>query len=176
MPPHSRIRRIFVLTKERAGDTLQQIPKECIVRVPPWTWFLLALLAGVGLQRLVPLQLLPSPDDSLVGWVVVGLGMVLLAWSERQFAHHKTSHDHRAIASELITTGPFQFSRNPVYIGLLILMLGLAMALNTLWVLFLTLLPLLVMQVHVVPREEACLEQLFPDAYPSYRQSVRRWL
>ena len=164
------------MAKEQAGDTFQQTPPECIVRVPPWTWFLLSLLAGVGLQRLVLLQLLPSPVDSLLGWIVVGLGMALLAWSERQFAHHKTSHDHRAIASDLITTGPFQFSRNPVYIGLLILMLGLAMALNTLWVLFFTLLPLLVLHFHVVPREEACLEQLFPDTYPSYRQSVRRWL
>jgi len=129
----------------------------------------------------MPLHFLSPPVDSLVGWGMVGLGMVglgmaPLAWSERQFAHHNTSHDHRAVASALITTGPFQFSRNPVYIGLLILLVGLAMVLNTLWVLFFALLALLVMHFHVVPREEACLEQLFPDAYPSYRQSVRRWL
>jgi protein-S-isoprenylcysteine O-methyltransferase Ste14 len=118
-------------------------------------------------QRVVPLGFLPPPADSLVGWVVVGSGMALRAWSELQFARHKTSHDHRATASALITTGPFQFSRNPVYIGLLILLVGLAMMLNTLWVLFFTPLALLVMQFHVVPREEACLEQIFPYAYPS---------
>jgi len=164
------------MAKEQTGDTVRQLPPECIVRVPPWTWFLLALIAGVGLQRVIPLRFLPPPADSLLGWVVVGLGMALLAWSEWQFAHHKTSHDHRAVPSSLITTGPFQFSRNPVYLGLLILLIGLAMALNMLWVLFCMLLPLLVMQFHVVPREEACLEHLFPDTYPSYRQSVRRWL
>lgn len=164
------------MAKEKVGDTVRKIPQECIVRVPPWTWFLLALLAGVGLQRIIPLGFLPPLSDSLVGWVAVGLGMALLAWSELQFARYKTSHDNRATASALITTGPFQFSRNPVYIGLFILLVGLAMALNTLWILFFSPLALLVMQFHVVPREEACLEQTFPDAYPSYRQSVRRWL
>lgn len=164
------------MEKDQAGGTGRQIPQECIVRVPPWTWFLLALLAGVGLQRIIPLGFLPPPADSLVGWVAVGLGLALLAWSELQFARYKTSHDHRAIASALITTGPFQFSRNPVYIGLFILLVGFAMTLNTLWILFFAPLALLVMQFHVVPREEACLKQIFPDAYLSYRQSVRRWL
>ena len=164
------------MAEEQAGDTVRQTPPECIVRIPPWTWFLLSLLAGVGLQRIVPLRF-PTPiADSLLGWVVVGLGMVLLAWSERQFSRHKTSHDHRAVASVLIITGPFRFSRNPVSIGLLFLLAGLAITLNTLWVLLFAPLPFLVMQFHVVPREEACLEQLFPDTYPSYRQSVRRWL
>jgi len=160
----------------QTGDTIRQIPQECTVRVPPWTWFLLSLLAGIGLQRIVPLSFLPPATDSLIGWGIVGAGMALLAWSERQFTLQKTSHDHRAVASELITTGPFRISRNPVYLGLMILLVGLAIALNSLWILFFAPLAMLVMQFHVVPREEACLEQLFPDAYPRYRQSVRRWL
>jgi len=164
------------MVEKQTDNTFRQIPQECTVRVPPWTWFLLSLLAGIGLQRIVPLSFLPPSTDSLIGWAVVGVGMALLAWSERQFARQKTSHDHRSVASALITTGPFQFSRNPVYLGLLILLVGLAIALNTLWILFFAPLAMLVMQFHVVPREETCLEQLFPDAYPSYRQSVRRWL
>ena len=125
---------------------------------------------------MTPLPFLSPPAGSLLGWVVVGLGIALLAWSERQFARYKTLHDHRAAADALITTGPFQFSRNPVYPGLFILLVGFAVALNTLWLLLSTPLAMLVMQFHVVPREEACLEQLFPDAYPHYRQSVRRWI
>jgi len=160
------------MVEEQIGN---KTPQECIVRMPPWTWFLMSLLAGIGLQRIVPLSF-PPPAYSLIGWAVVGLGMALLAWSERQFALQKTSHDHRAVAAALITTGPFQFSRNPVYLGLLILLLGLAIALNTAWLLFFAPLTMLVMQFHVVPMEEACLEKLFPDDYPRYCQSVRRWL
>ncbi|MCA1798060.1 MAG: isoprenylcysteine carboxylmethyltransferase family protein [Xanthomonadaceae bacterium] len=124
----------------------------------------------------MPLEVLPPTVNSLFGWVVVGLGMAVLAWSEQQFSRHRTSHDHKAVASTLITTGPFRFSRNPVYLGLSILLVGFAITLNILWLLLAAPLALLVMQLHVVPREEACLEQLFPEAYPRYRQSVRRWL
>lgn len=81
-----------------------------------------------------------------------------------------------SFASPLITTGPFQFSRNPVYVGLSILLGGFALALNTPWILLSIPLAMLVMQLHVVPKEEACLEQLFPDAYPRSRQSVRCWI
>ena len=164
------------MSKKEARNNGRQVPEACIVRVPPSTWFLFALLAGIGLQRILPLGLLLPPAYSMVGWVVVGLGMALLAWSELQFARHKTSHNRRATVSTLITTGPFRFSRNPVYIGLFVLLAGLAVALNTLWILFFAPLSLLVMQFHVVPREEACLEQMSPEAYPSYRQAVRRWL
>jgi len=162
-----------MMIEEQIGITT---PQECTVRVPPWTWFFLSLLAGLGLQRIVPLSLLPPPVDSLIGWGVVGAGMALLGWSERQFAHQKTSHDHRAVASALITAGPFQFSRNPVYLGLLTLLVGLGISMNTIWILIFAPLAMLVMQFHVVPREETCLEKLFPDAYPGYRQSVRRWI
>jgi len=160
------------MVEEQIGNTT---PHECTVRVPPWVWFLLSLLAGVGLQRIEPLSF-PVPVDSLIGWIVVSAGMALLAWSERQFTLQRTSHDHREVASALITTGPFRFSRNPVYLGLMILLVGLAIAMNTLWILLFAPLAMLVMQFHVVPKEEACLEKLFLDAYPSYRQSVRRWL
>lgn len=162
-----------MMVEEQIGNAT---PQECTVRMPQWTWFLFSLLAGLGLQRIVPLSLLPSTVVSLIGWGVVGSGMALLAWSERQFAHQKTSHDHRAVASALITTGPFQFSRNSVYLGILILHVGLGITMNTIWILIFAPLAMLVMQFHVVPREEACLEKLFPDAYPRYRQSVRRWI
>jgi len=55
------------MAKEQAGDTVRQPPPECIVRVPPWAWFLLSLLAGIGLQRMVPLQFVPPPADYLLG-------------------------------------------------------------------------------------------------------------
>ncbi|MGB8634827.1 MAG: isoprenylcysteine carboxylmethyltransferase family protein [Rhodanobacteraceae bacterium] len=164
------------MKEQSVTEQAQQIPPECVVRVPPWAWFLLSLLAGMGLQRIVPLEFPALPASSMIGWVVVAMGMVLLAWAERQFASHSTSHDHRAVASSLITTGPFQYSRNPVYLGLAILLAGFALALNTPWLVFFAPLAMLVMQFHVVPKEEACMEKLFPHAYPRYRQSVRRWL
>lgn len=164
------------MTKDQALLDARHTPPVCIVRVPPWIWFLLPLLLGFVLNRFAPLAFLPPSADFVVGWVVMGLGMAVLAWSERAFASHETSHDHRNVASALITTGPFRFSRNPVYIGLFVLLAGTAMTLNSLWILLLAPLSLVVMQFHVIPKEEACLDQLFPNDYPEYRRSVRRWL
>ncbi len=164
------------MKREKTSDTVQQIPQECIVRIPPWVWFLLSLLAGLGLHRIVPLGFMPPEAGSIFGWVIVGLGMAILALSERQFARHRTSHDNRGITSALITTGPFRLSRNPVYLGLMIMLVGLAVTFNVLWLLISMPLAFLVIQFHVVPKEEACLQQLFPNTYTGYQSSVRRWL
>jgi len=164
------------MVENQGADTVRPIPSECVVRIPPWIWYLVALSVGVGLQRIVPLEIVSQTVHSLIGWIVLGSGMALLAWSELMFSRHKTSHDHKSVASALITTGPFRFSRNPVYLGMSILLAGIALTLNIPWLLLTAPLALLVMQFHVVPKEEACLEQLFPEAYPRYCQSVRRWL
>ncbi len=64
------------MKEQSVTEQAQQIPPECVVRVPPWAWFLLSLLAGMGLQRIVPLEFPALPASSMIGWVVVAMGMV----------------------------------------------------------------------------------------------------
>jgi protein-S-isoprenylcysteine O-methyltransferase Ste14 len=79
-------------------------------------------------------------------------------------------------ATALITDGPFRFTRNPLYLGLALLYLGIALWLGVLWpVVLLPALILLVQQI-VILREEAYLESRFGEAYRAYRARVRRWL
>ena len=76
----------------------------------------------------------------------------------------------------LVVDGPFQFSRNPMYLARTLLYLGLGLLANALCV-FVALLPLLVVMHHgVIKREERYLEGKFGDAYRQYRAAVRRWL
>jgi protein-S-isoprenylcysteine O-methyltransferase Ste14 len=76
----------------------------------------------------------------------------------------------------IVETGPYRFTRNPIYLGMVLGLIGLAIAFNGLWLLM-TLAPLaLVIRYGVITREEAYLECKFGDVYRRYRARVRRWL
>jgi protein-S-isoprenylcysteine O-methyltransferase Ste14 len=76
----------------------------------------------------------------------------------------------------IVDTGPYRFTRNPIYLGIFLGLVGLAIAFDSLWPLV-TLVPFtLVIRYGVVAREEAYLERKFGHAYRRYRSRVRRWL
>jgi protein-S-isoprenylcysteine O-methyltransferase Ste14 len=75
-----------------------------------------------------------------------------------------------------VRTGPYRFSRNPIYLSFILLVLGLSLWLNDLWLL-LTLVPAIgIITVVVIPREERFLEENFREQYSNYKAAVRRWL
>jgi protein-S-isoprenylcysteine O-methyltransferase Ste14 len=76
----------------------------------------------------------------------------------------------------IVTAGPFRYSRNPIYVALTLLYLGIGMVLNALWVLLLIVPVIAVMQRGVIAREERYLERKFGDEYRRYQVRVRRWL
>jgi len=76
----------------------------------------------------------------------------------------------------LVVKGPYQFTRNPIYIGFVLLYFGLAIILTSLWVLVLLIPVLIVLQRGVVEREEIYLERQFGEAYRKYQARVPRWL
>jgi len=75
----------------------------------------------------------------------------------------------------IVRTGPFRFSRNPIYLAFTLIQLGLAAWINSLWLL-LTLLPALALMEVVIRREERYLEARFPSEYLPYKRTVRRWV
>jgi protein-S-isoprenylcysteine O-methyltransferase Ste14 len=76
----------------------------------------------------------------------------------------------------IVRTGPYRFSRNPIYLSFTLLVFGLSVWLNNLWLLV-TLVPAVsLIAAVVIPREEQFLERNFPDEYSSYKSNVRRWV
>jgi protein-S-isoprenylcysteine O-methyltransferase Ste14 len=76
----------------------------------------------------------------------------------------------------IVRSGPYRFSRNPIYLAFSLLHLGVALWFNSLWLLV-TLVPAVALMTFVViPREERYLEARFPAEYLPYRAAVRRWL
>ena len=104
-----------------------------------------------------------------------GFGL-LLVLALRAFRQHQTTVDPYGKATAIVSTGPFRFSRNPIYVGLILVVMGFALAFNSAWQLAGAALLLLLLHFGVVLREERFLTAAFGDEYRSYTQRVRRWL
>ena len=87
-----------------------------------------------------------------------------------------TSERTSVPTTALVTTGPFRFSRNPLYVALTLAYLGIAVAAQSLWALALLIVVLIVMQQGVIGREERYLERPFGADYLRYKERVRRWI
>lgn len=137
--------------------------------------FLAAILVGIAVNRLRPLGFVPSPLRP-AGAVLAACAVALFALSFREFRAAGTSVRGSSRTTTIVRTGPYRFSRNPIYVSFVVLLIGLAIWLDNLW-LCVTLLPAAAFIVRVVvPREERYLERYFRDEYSSYRAAVRRFL
>lgn len=150
------------------------------VIAPPPLLLALFLAIGLGLDWLLPGRLwpldLPWPVRWLVGLApILGGGLLALA-AERRFKAAGTDVRPWRPSTALASGGPYRFTRNPMYLGLLLVLTGVALATDGPWLLA-QLVPLaLVLHFGVVRREEAYLERKFGDAYRDYTRRVRRWL
>jgi protein-S-isoprenylcysteine O-methyltransferase Ste14 len=149
------------------------------VAIMPPLLFLGALAAGAVLSFLVPIGPGLGSANALaltVGLTFVGIGFALAALSVRNFRLAGTSIVPGETATALVATGPYRFTRNPIYIGFVLAYFGFAIMLTSMWVLLLLIPVLAILQRGVVLREEAYLERQFGDAYRKYKARVPRWL
>jgi protein-S-isoprenylcysteine O-methyltransferase Ste14 len=137
--------------------------------------FLCAILLGIALNHNWPLYFL-SPSVRLLGPLVTACAVVLFLLSYREFRRAGTSVQGSKRSTTIVQTGPYRFSRNPIYLAFILVVLGLSVWLNTLWLLV-TLVPAVgIIAMVVIPREERFLERNFNGQYSSYKAQVRRWL
>ena len=146
------------------------------VMVCPPLIFLGALGLGLFLQRLMPVHLLPVLFSRPLGAVLCLASVTVGIWGGITMRRAGTNVRPDRPVTALVTGGPFRFSRNPLYLSLTALYLGITLLCNTLWPLV-TLVPLLaVVHWRIVLREERFLEAKFGDAYRAYKTRVRRWI
>jgi protein-S-isoprenylcysteine O-methyltransferase Ste14 len=155
-------------------DTAQDNP-HVIIR-PPLAWGL-AVITGLALDWLVPLPLLPAGWPArLVGTAVFAAALALFAWAIVTMTRAGSNVPTSRPATAIVDRGPYRFTRNPIYLGMILGLTGLAIAFGNLWLLMMLVPFVLVIRYGVVSREEAYLERKFGDGYRNYRARVRRWL
>ena len=116
------------------------------------------------------------PRWSILGSLLIGVNGLLITPVLRRFRRAGTPFNPRKAASVLITDGPYRFSRNPSYVSLTLVYLGIGLLLNNGWILILVAPVFLVMDLWVVRKEERHLETRFGEDYLRYKAAVRRWL
>ena len=154
-------------------------PEEMRPSAIPWPplLFVAALAAGVLLGRLTPLPW-PGLDDlaaRIIGYGLGAAGVALMAWGFLTlYRANTTVLPHRRV-DRLVTHGAYRFRRNPIYMGEVLLLLGLAQATGNIWMAIMApLFALGVFALAILP-EERHLEARFGDAYLDYKAGTRRW-
>jgi protein-S-isoprenylcysteine O-methyltransferase Ste14 len=149
-----------------------------VVAHPPLL-YLGALAVGCGIEALYPLAgglLFSATPLFVAGCIAFAAGAVLLVASAHRFVRAGTNVPTNRPSTLVVTEGLYRYSRNPIYIGLTLIYIALALLLNAIWALALLPAVLVVMHYGVILREEAYLAKKFPNEYETYRARVRRWL
>jgi protein-S-isoprenylcysteine O-methyltransferase Ste14 len=143
---------------------------------PPLIWGL-TVFFGVLLDWFVPLPFLPTGVPAAwIGAIVFMLGVALFAWAIVTISRAGSNVPTNQPTTTIVESGPYRYTRNPIYLGMFLGLIGLAVAFDALWLLILLVPFALLIRSAVVAREEAYLERKFGDIYRSYRSRVRRWL
>ena len=156
------------------GTTTASVANAGVVR-PPLV-VLASLLSGALLTVAWPLPFFPGLLRLPAGGFLVAMAAGLFSYSIGQFRTAGTPVPGNKPTTAIVHTGPYRFSRNPIYLAFFALHLGLAICVNSLWLVATWIATVAVIAVVVVPREERYLTGRFGAEYLEYKASVRRWL
>jgi protein-S-isoprenylcysteine O-methyltransferase Ste14 len=149
------------------------------VKVFPPAIYLVGLAAGFLLHKASP-QVIATGSfvagARILGWLLVFLWVGLNIWALVTFFRAHTSPNPRRPTTVLAFHGPYRFTRNPMYLSLAFLQVGVALVANALWPLLFAIPTLWVVRRVVIDREEVYLKKKFGQEYVAYLQRVRRWL
>jgi protein-S-isoprenylcysteine O-methyltransferase Ste14 len=146
------------------------------VIAPPPLIYAGALAAGLIVNRLYRVPFLPRGLTRVLGWPLIAGGLAIGLLGFREMKRADTNVDPREPTTAIVTAGPYRFTRNPLYLSMTLMYVGISALANALSAILLLPAVLAVMRRGVIEREERYLEGKFGDEYLSYKSRVRRWL
>jgi protein-S-isoprenylcysteine O-methyltransferase Ste14 len=145
-------------------------------RLFPPLFMLGGVLAGIGLQVLRPLPFVSRTAGHWMGGCLIVAALALGVWAVLTFRRAGTTPDPHGDVTAFVITGPFAFSRNPMYVTNVAFQIGAAFALDNAWILMLAPVTWLLLDRVIIAGEERYLADKYGATYDAYRQKVRRWL
>jgi protein-S-isoprenylcysteine O-methyltransferase Ste14 len=142
----------------------------------PHNLYAVAFVVGVAVHALAPQPIAPPQIAAPIGGALLVVGALLAVWGKRTMERAGTNVSPFLPAAKLCTTGPFRFSRNPLYLARTMLYVALALLMNTAWPIAALVPGILLVHYGVILREERYLSLRFGEAYGAYQALVRRWL
>jgi protein-S-isoprenylcysteine O-methyltransferase Ste14 len=145
--------------------------------IPPPLALGLLLVASFGLNWLYPLPFVPPFIFHIwIGAFLFIIALLLIRWSATTFRRAGTQVLISKTPTTVVTTGPYRFSRNPIYLALFLVLIAVAIGFDNLWAVAALAIFYFVIRFGVISREEIFLEHKFGSAYLAYKAHVRRWL
>lgn len=145
------------------------------ILLPP-VLLLLCIAAMFGMREGLIVTAIGMADLETLGYAVIILGIALPIWGARVFAKHKTNIKPYKDPDTMVMEGPFRFSRNPMYLGMLLVLIGGALKFGFVEAFVAPALFFAVANWWYIPFEEGRMQHMFGDAFEDYRANVRRWL
>jgi protein-S-isoprenylcysteine O-methyltransferase Ste14 len=146
------------------------------VKIIPPLVYLTGLVIGFLANIWMPIKVVPSLVAWTSGGILIVCGIVLTGSAVFKFKDGGTTVRPDRAASTLVIVGPYKVTRNPMYLGLAFVYLGIAIAGQSVWALILLPVVLTIIQHRAIEPEEAFLERRFGADYVGYKEKVRRWI
>ena len=146
------------------------------IRVPAPILTIFHLIIAILLRRLLPL---PIAVPVFIQWLGLGLsalGFVLGVLALNEFRRTRAAQTAKRAGTGIISTGIYQYTRNPVYLGFVFMLIGMTLSMGTYWGVILAWPLVIFMNNLVIKPEEISLEKRFKSQYIDYKSKVRRWL
>jgi protein-S-isoprenylcysteine O-methyltransferase Ste14 len=146
------------------------------VKILPPVVLTAAIGLEIGIAVVAPVRVIPGPIAIGIGTAVIAVSVALAVLAARQILRADTAFDARKPTTAIVTTGVYRFTRNPVYLSMILLIGGIALLLNSPWALLLMYPTGTALCLTAIRPEERYLERKFGGAYRSYCNEVPRWL
>ena len=146
------------------------------IPVPPPILMLVLLLLAALLTAIAPIAFVPVPLHGPIGVLLILVGLGFAAAGFFTFKSRGAPVRPGSDPTQLVLSGPYRITRNPMYLGLLFISIGCFFAAESLWFIIPPILFFWVINFRIIPFEEQLMKEHFGAAYETYRQRVRRWL
>ena len=146
-----------------------------VITIPPIV-YLVGLLLGLLIHYFYPIGFLSESVSIGFGVLLTPVAIPIALFAVLALKRAETPLDVRKPTTAIVTNGIYRLSRNPMYVALAFVYLGIACWVNSLWILLLMVPVLVVVDQSIIKREEQYLEQKFGDEYMRYKSEVRRWI
>ncbi|HMB46120.1 MAG TPA: isoprenylcysteine carboxylmethyltransferase family protein [Candidatus Methanoperedens sp.] len=140
------------------------------------SYFIILLILSIWLNFIFPIRAILYAPYTYFGIIIICFGIAIGLWSRSLFLKSKTTLSPFESPTSLVTSGPFHISRNPIYLGMTAILLGIAIFLGTLVTFTFPALFMMIIETLFIPDEERKLEKIFGEQYKEYKNKVRQWI
>ena len=150
--------------------------KDLTKNIFPPTYFFISLVIAALLHFTFPIKQLIYYPINLIGFLFFLLGGLLNIWADQLLKKQNTTVKPNKIPTVLIQTGAYKITRNPMYLGMTLLLIGAGFILGSIISFAGTILFILSMEIRFIPMEEKLMQEQFGDEFDNYKKKVRRWI